>query len=71
MDELNEMGYFLLNIIMLVIFATHFWGIYALIVFGTVMATIGLTSLWLLFFEAATGYSPLQYFMKRKLDTNQ
>jgi hypothetical protein len=36
MDELGETGYFLLNVIMVLILATWFWGINALIVYGII-----------------------------------
>jgi hypothetical protein len=55
MDELGETGYFLLNVIMVLILATGFWGINALIVYGIIMAPIGLMMLFCLFFEAGTG----------------
>jgi hypothetical protein len=64
MDDLGETGYFLLNVIMALILATGFWGMNALIVYGIIMAPIGLLTLFCLFFEAATGYAPHRYVLK-------
>lgn len=65
MDELGETGYFLLNVIMMLILATGFWGIDALIVYGIIMAPIGLMTLFCLFFEAGTGYTPYRYVLNK------
>jgi hypothetical protein len=65
MDELGQAGYFLLNVIMALILATGFWGIYALILFGIIMAPIGLITLFCLFFEAGTGFTPYRYILQK------
>lgn len=65
MDKLGELEYFLLNVIMILIIATVFWGIDALILYGTIMAPLGLMTLFYLFFEAGTGYPPHAYIKKK------
>ena len=65
MDKLGELGYFLLNVIMTLIIATVFWGIDALIIYGTIMAPLGLLTLFYLFFEAGTGYPPHTYIKNK------
>lgn len=65
MDEFGEFGYFLLNVLLLAIMSTHYWGINALIIFGNVMASLGLVVVFSLFFEAGTGLSPAHYIITK------
>jgi hypothetical protein len=57
MDELNETFYFTLNVILSLILATFIFGLEALIVFGLIMAPVGLLFLVSIYIEGAFGIS--------------
>lgn len=53
MDQFNEPVFFLINIILIVVYGTIFFGIKALIAFGLIAAPIGLAAVIGLFISAA------------------
>ena len=71
MDKLGETGYFLLNLIMILLISLEFFGIHALIFYGIVMAPIGLITVFCLFFEAGTGYTPYGFVRSKFVSKNR